>query len=548
MRYRISGCLLFVWLVFSHHALAAERRVSDVAGLRTALQQAAPGDTIVLEDGVYTVNTNLNCTTNARQNPITVRPASKAGAHIRFDALEGFKVSGAGWRFEGLRIEGICAQHSACEHAFHLAGDADGVVIANNTLWNYNAHIKSNGDGTPRKFPDDVLIEGNTIYNTTPRQTSNPVTPIDVVGGRRWILRANFIYDFAKAQGNNISYAAFLKGNSRDGLIERNLIQCERNHTGFIRLGLSIGGGGTSPDSICEDGTCTPEHQNALVRNNIVVRCPADVGLYVNKGKNTRIYHNLFFQTTGIDIRFASSDADVRYNVLSGGLRARDSATLTQQHNHTGVTDAQWKAWFVDPLALNFDITGLPPTAQAPTTSVPDDFCGQPRTNHSSPGATQPNLPCDTSRVHPPTSSTPPKEQPTNENPLPTETISETTPDDPEVNTPDASETTHPEEPATIEGSGDTTPERPTTSDEAETIHPEPTTSENAEPTADSLVESALEAPAQDTQQQEKSPETAIPSGCSSCNSFESKDFSWLWLGCFLLVIYLYTPPSALNI
>ncbi len=522
MVHRIGGFFFCAWLVFSQHAFAAERRVSDVAGLSTALQQAAPGDSIVLEDGVYTVNTNLNCRTNARQNPIIVRPASKGGAHIRFNALEGFKVSGAGWRFEGLRIEGICANHSNCEHAFHLAGDADGVVIANNTLWNYNAHIKSNGEGTPRMFPDDVVIEGNTIYNQTPRQTSNPVTPIDVVGGRRWIIRANFIYDFAKAQGNNISYGAFLKGNSRDGLIERNLIQCERDHTGFVRIGLSIGGGGTSPDSICEDGTCTPEHQNALVRNNIVVRCPADVGLYVNKGKATRIYHNLFFQTTGVDIRFASSDADVRYNVLSGRVRARDSATLTQQDNHASVTDAQWKAWFVDPAALNFNITALPPTAQAPATTVPDDFCGQARTAHSSPGATQPNLPCDTSRIHPTTATTPPKETPPDEEPTTTESIAEpanepTTPDAAESTTPDTTEPLAPESPS-----------ESTTPDAAESTTPEST----SEPSAESTAQESL----QEASTQEQVSEQAAPAGCSGCDTHGQESVVW-WMVCLVFVL-----------
>lgn len=32
--------------------------------------------------------------------------------------------------------------------------------------------------------------------------------------------------------GDPISYAAFLKGNSRDGLFERNLVVCERASSG----------------------------------------------------------------------------------------------------------------------------------------------------------------------------------------------------------------------------------------------------------------------------------------------------------------------------
>jgi high frequency lysogenization protein len=54
-------------------------------------------------------------------------------------------------------------------------------------------------------------------------------------GGRRWQLRGNFIHDHAKGEGNGVSYAAFLKGNSRDGLIERNLVICESDNRQIMR-------------------------------------------------------------------------------------------------------------------------------------------------------------------------------------------------------------------------------------------------------------------------------------------------------------------------
>src|SRR5690606_22946082 len=132
-------------------------------------------------------------------------------------AVEGFKVSGANWVFENLTLRGVCADDSSCEHAWHIVGGADNTIIRNNVAVNFNAQIKANGEGDPRVWPDDVLVEYNEFYDEAPRNTSNPVTKIDVVGGRRWIIRGNYIHDFAKGGGNNLSYAAFLKGNSRDG-------------------------------------------------------------------------------------------------------------------------------------------------------------------------------------------------------------------------------------------------------------------------------------------------------------------------------------------
>src|SRR6185503_17783326 len=107
-------------------------------------------------------------------------------------------------------------------------------------------------------YPDDVVITETQFYDTRPRQTSNPVTKLDVVGGRRWILSHNTFHDFEKAGGDGVSYAAFFKGNSRDGQMLFNRVTCAQAFTGGTRIGLSLGGGGTGPDSICDDGTCTP--------------------------------------------------------------------------------------------------------------------------------------------------------------------------------------------------------------------------------------------------------------------------------------------------
>src|SRR5690606_19857686 len=148
---------------------------------------ALPGDVILVADGTYELSGNVSCTAEGTAAaPIVVRGVTEHGAHLRFDALEGFVVRGPHWTFEDLDIEGVCAAHSDCEHAFHVVGAADHTTIRGNRVHGFNAQIKSNGEGTPRAWPDDALIEGNELFNETARDTSNPVTPIDVVGGRRW--------------------------------------------------------------------------------------------------------------------------------------------------------------------------------------------------------------------------------------------------------------------------------------------------------------------------------------------------------------------------
>jgi parallel beta-helix repeat protein len=376
--------------------------VANAAELSAAIQNATAGNDIVLAAGTYAVTGNLICSASGTaQAPIRVRAATPRSVLIQFSGglIEGFKVSGSNWIFEGLDIEGVCAADDDCEHAFHLSGNADFTVIRNNLVRDFNAQIKSNiapGFG----FPDDVLIERNNLYDTRARNTANPVTKIDVVGGRRWIVRSNTIHDFAQGAGGMISYGAFLKGNSRDGLFERNLVRCEQDFSGGTRVGLSFGGGGTAPDSICEDATCTPEHQNGIMRNNIIMNC-SDVGIYLNESAETSVQHNTLYATLGIDVRFAASSADLRNNLLGGMIRDRDGASHTSAGDVAAVSDTTFAAWFQAPQDADFDLVDGAAIVDLGVAAplVSDDFCGNDRNDGAADiGALEydPLLTCDT--------------------------------------------------------------------------------------------------------------------------------------------------------
>jgi hypothetical protein len=384
--------------------------VTSTAELIAALAMANPGDVITLEPGTYVVTSNLSCSrAGTAAMPITVRAATLGTAIIQSSAVEGFHVTAPYWTFENLEMRGACANDSSCEHAFHITGLADGVVLRNNRLVDFNAQVKSNGApvgaGGAYTWPDDVLVEGNELFDTRARNTSNPVTKLDIVGGRRWRVRANYIHDFHKGGGDNVSYAAFLKGNSRDGIMERNLVVCSRLHSGGTRIGLSLGGGGTSPDSICEDGTCSPEHQDGLLRNNLVAHC-SDVGVYLNEGLRSKILYNTLHDTAGIDFRFAMTTGEARGNMLTGALRNRDGATHTPGDNVTGVGNAMFQAWFRDPDNLDFTLDDGAMIVDLATAvaDVTDDYCG----NTRAPGPQDRGAvdyatasPCDTTVTHP---------------------------------------------------------------------------------------------------------------------------------------------------
>ena len=329
------------WRIGAQHEAAASSitgvqhvvPVATTEQLVHALGQSRPGDVITLEPGTYPVGDIALAADRpgTAQAPITVRAVRPGTAVLEVRGTEGFVVSAPHWALENLSIRGACEQHSDCEHAIHVVGGATQFVARNNTLTDFNAHIKINGQG--ERFPDQGLIEGNTISNTVARRTSNPVTTIDLVAASGWTVRSNFIFDFAKAEGDRVSYGAFAKGGGSGNRFERNIVMCERRDRASAgwRVGLSLGGGGTAKE-FCRDKTCLTEQDGAVIDSNLIMGC-SDDGIYVNRSALSRIVHNTLLDTGGISVRFPESSADVIANLVDGTIRARDEGLIHASDN-----------------------------------------------------------------------------------------------------------------------------------------------------------------------------------------------------------------------
>jgi hypothetical protein len=366
---------------------AAEKRVTTVAELQAALAAARAGDIILLEDGEYRVNANLDCRAEGTQaQPITVRARNRLAAVMRFNALEGFRVSGAYWTFEGLSVDGVCGRDADCEHAFHVTGHAVGFVLRDSRVRDFNAQLKVNATRSASgvwEMPHRGLIERSEFYDSRPRTTPTPVTKLNIDTGDDWVVRDNFLHDFGKQGG--VAYGAFMKSGGKRGIFERNRVTCGGLSSGDTRIGLSFGGGGTDP-AFCAPAfdssvPCTPEHTDGVLRNNVVTGC-TDVAVYLNKATNTRVLHNTFIATTGVDYRYPASTGEASGNVLSGVIRTREGASFTAGTNRTGVDLATWEAWYVSPISGNLtlkgDVSSL--VGAAPRSAlVTDDACARAR-------------------------------------------------------------------------------------------------------------------------------------------------------------------------
>ncbi len=371
-------------LLLAARAEANDVAVTNAAQLTAAIAGAKAGDRIVLASGTYALSASPSCNAvGTAAAPIEVVAQTPLGAKITFDTLEGFKVNGPFWRFDGLDVRGVCATDSNCEHAFHVAGTAKSFVLRRSRVVDFNAQIKVNANlvGTKWETPDDGLIEGNELFDTRARNTGNPTTKINIDTGERWIVRANYIHDYQKGGGDGVSYAAFMKSGSKAGVFERNLVVCAKDFTGGTRIGLSFGGGGTG-NQFCAPAfdpgvACDPEHDGGTLRNNVIASCN-DVGIYLNKAKNTKVLFNTLIATNGVDFRYLSSTGVAAGNVLSSAIRGREQGSFSGSENLESF--AGFDAMYMAPLAGDLRKKGdLGPvlgkgTARA---DVPNDYCSR---------------------------------------------------------------------------------------------------------------------------------------------------------------------------
>ena len=363
--------------------------VQDVPGLLQAIKTAKPGDYIELEPGTYTAKIYRGIalkTAGRAEAPIAIGAKTLGTVTLKLDASEGFIVQAPFWIFENLEIEGNCSSHNNCHHAFHVVSKATSLVLRNNHVRDFNSQLKVNAIYDDN--PDYGLVEGNSIYDTQGRKTGVPVTKLNINSGNGWMVRGNLIADYEKRGGDGISYGAFFKANSRDGVFDGNVVACymQTKVKGGVRLGLSIGGGGTG-QKYCRDQNCDSEHTGGIIRNNIIVNCPVDVGIYLNKATDTLIHNNLILNTRGIDSRFRTSSVHVFNNIIDARVKERDGGKARGDHN-LPISGADFEAEDLDAIFRHIDGLKLTPTEKglramtgkgAAIPGAPFDICGNPR-------------------------------------------------------------------------------------------------------------------------------------------------------------------------
>ncbi|HEY0608240.1 MAG TPA: polysaccharide lyase 6 family protein, partial [Chitinophaga sp.] len=212
--------LLFLSLAVAGPLAAATIQVSSLSALQTAINNAAPGDVIVLANGVYTASTDITVNKQGTAaQPITITAQSIGGAEIKGTA--GFNIVSPA-RY--IIIRGFKFTHSASQ-----ATMASGTSFCR---WTQNV-FETPGDG------ENLVLNGNdheVDYNTF--QHKNAMGRFITLRGsgsqigQRYRIHHNYFFDHNPQTGNGAeSVQIGLSGfslSSSNSIIEYNLFEeCE---------------------------------------------------------------------------------------------------------------------------------------------------------------------------------------------------------------------------------------------------------------------------------------------------------------------------------
>ncbi|MTE01056.1 nitrous oxide reductase family maturation protein NosD [Paracoccus sp. YIM 132242] len=307
----MRGLALILGLLFALPALAAERQIAPGPGsLAQAIAGAAPGDVLMLKDGVYPGPVAID-------KPLTITGLEGAvvdggdqGTVITVAApdvaLRGFTVTGSGGKNEDLdagvkilkgadraRVEGLTLTGNM--HGIDVHGGRDAQVVRNRITGRQDPHMNARGNGIYVWNSPGTLLDGNVIRYGRDGIFSN--------ASASSIYRNNIMRDLRFAVHFMYTRNTEVSGNISIG-----------NHLGFaimfsdrakILRNLSLGDR--------EHGLMLNYANNADVTGNLI-RGGTKKCLFIYNAHKNLIWDNRF-QDCGIGIHFTAGS---ERNVLTG--------------------------------------------------------------------------------------------------------------------------------------------------------------------------------------------------------------------------------------
>jgi polygalacturonase len=336
---------------------------SQAGELRSIVNDAASGTTIMLEDGTYMMNGGDSTHRLQFSTPgLTLRSASGNREAVILDA-----------DYSTDEIISIYASNTtladitlarAYNHPIHASGNSSGNIEG---VLIHNVHIIDPGQQAVKvnasydlTYVDSSVLECSLIELTDagrPHIRDNCYTGgLDAHAAWGWIVRNNIFRGFWCESGLS-EHGVHMWRTCRDTLVESNVfIDCARG------IGFGMGEGGTGDDRVYDDNPYPSVgymgHIDGIMRNNFIFAGISgfDAGITLEQAHGSVVVHNTVVSTvepfSSIEWRWDNTDVRILNNLVSHNLRDRGgSAELV-----TNIENAEL-AWFEDPSAGDLHLT-----------------------------------------------------------------------------------------------------------------------------------------------------------------------------------------------
>src|SRR5512138_2165004 len=371
--YRLAGLILALAMILGNtintQAAGSVYYVSPTGNDANPGTSSAPFKTFAKANSVLTAGSTLNIYAGTYNEQlkisksgtssawITVKPVNGTVAiDMKNAASQGISVAASYVSISGLDVKNsksVCVNlvgsnltvdkltvHECSDHGIQ-ANNSSNVKILNSRIYraalsNASRSISSGWpSGIKVKVSDNVLIEGNTVYNNYGEGMGTRGTNVTI--------RANTVYD---------NYSVNIYTNSENATIERNFVYCTPN-SGYERDGSPAAGISMGEEYFAGWGA---RLKNAKVINNIVAFCKhgvryngAEAGVTGGGLKNATIAYNTFYGSTNsaIGIVYASAQTG---SLIANNIVWQTDNKLAAIDNTAGLTFKN-NLWKVQPVA-----------------------------------------------------------------------------------------------------------------------------------------------------------------------------------------------------
>ncbi|MCC7539009.1 MAG: hypothetical protein IT379_22475 [Deltaproteobacteria bacterium] len=334
--------------------------------LPSIVYDAAPGTTIVLEDGTYPVSGGLPL--HFRNPGVTLRSASDRAASVVLDA-EYVNDEIAYVDSSDVTLAHVTFTR-AVNHLVHVTPGM-GTPVTGVRLYGLELldggeqFVKINPNGDRSAFADDGRVECSFFRMTDagrPHVERNPggcyTGGIDAHAARGWVVRWNRFEDIYCAGEGLAEHAIHFWVQSRDTVVENNVV---------LGCARGIGFGLIETDDRIRPWPDDPfpgvgyiGHFGGVIRNNVVWADHPyfDTGIELAQARGIRVLHNTVVHGPGatgafssIDYRFANTDVELRNNLVTR-ITSRNGAMGTVSTN----LEATPLAYFTDASGGDFHL------------------------------------------------------------------------------------------------------------------------------------------------------------------------------------------------